>query len=396
MIRLESAIKREELQPPDEMISKYILVKLAARCNINCTYCYWFRDHSVFEKPKVLPPDIEEKFIERLRFHLNTFKLTSFTILFHGGEPMLFGKARLRALCEKLVLVAEETGARISKAMTTNGVLIDRDWSRLFREHEIGICLSLDGAQEQHDSRRVDFAGKGTYAKVVEALSILRDEGLDPSALAVCDPHGDPARLCSTLVEELGFRLFDVLIPEATHEDKPDSVAAYYVKLFDLWFDKYCHEGVNIRCAEEVLKGVMGLRTSSEAIGYGPLATLTMLTDGSLEPLDVLRIAGYRSTQTSYNVVDHQLHDVQNDEKWKEALYASLNLSEVCQTCDLYHACGGGYLPTRWSKERRYDNPSVYCPDHKIIFQHVRSRVAQSLYIQPHDGTNPVSESSNR
>src|SRR5215472_1299738 len=25
----------------------FVLVKLASRCNINCTYCYWFRDAEV-------------------------------------------------------------------------------------------------------------------------------------------------------------------------------------------------------------------------------------------------------------------------------------------------------------------------------------------------------------
>lgn len=29
----------------------FVLVKLASRCNIACTYCYWFRDDEVYKKP---------------------------------------------------------------------------------------------------------------------------------------------------------------------------------------------------------------------------------------------------------------------------------------------------------------------------------------------------------
>ena len=39
------------------MVFKFILVKLAARCNINCSYCYWFRDKSVYDLPKILPDE---------------------------------------------------------------------------------------------------------------------------------------------------------------------------------------------------------------------------------------------------------------------------------------------------------------------------------------------------
>jgi uncharacterized protein len=31
-----------------------LLVKVATRCNIDCSYCYWFRDAAVYEKPKLM------------------------------------------------------------------------------------------------------------------------------------------------------------------------------------------------------------------------------------------------------------------------------------------------------------------------------------------------------
>ena len=40
----------------------FVLVKLASRCNINCTYCYWFRDAEVYRKPAVLTAEAEDAF----------------------------------------------------------------------------------------------------------------------------------------------------------------------------------------------------------------------------------------------------------------------------------------------------------------------------------------------
>jgi len=364
-------------------VFQFVLLKLAARCNINCTYCYWFRDTSVYALPKILPLEVEEKFIERLRHHITAFRIPSFSILFHGGEPLLFGKPRLRAFCDKLRSLEENTGAEIRKSITTNGILVDEEWSQLFKEFGISVTLSIDGAEAQHNLYRMDFHGQGTYNSVVVALALLRKSGLEPGVLAVCDPNSSPEDLCKTFVDELGLKSFDVLVPDATYDDKVISIENYYKKLFDLWFDKYSYMGIEIRCVENMIRSSMGLPSTTKAIGYGPLSILTMSTDGCLEPLDVLRIAGSGFTRTTYNVKDHQFQDVQNDPKWRDAWHASLNLCEICKRCEFHDTCGGGYLPSRWSKQRGYDNPSVYCEDLKGIFRHIQRRVLPSLYFQP-------------
>ena len=177
---------------------------------------------------------------------------------------------------------------------------------------------------------------------------------------------------------------FDVLIPDATHDDDAVvSIEHYYTALFDLWFDNPAHAEVKIRILENMVRGALGQPSSTESIGYGPTLTVTMLSDGSLEPLDVLRIAGNRANQATFNVREHQFQDVEADPAWREAQHASLNLCETCQACELKTACGGGYLPSRWSQARRYDNPTVYCQDIKGIFRHIKDRVAPTLYAAP-------------
>jgi uncharacterized protein len=75
---------------------------------------------------------------------------------------------------------------------------------------------------------------------------------------------------------------------------------------------------------------------------------------------------------------------------WLEAYRASLNLNDTCKVCEYHQACGGGYLPHRWSPETRYDNPSVYCEDIKEIFNHMWARVAPEVELVIDEGGNTV------
>jgi uncharacterized protein len=110
-----------------------------------------------------------------------------------------------------------------------------------------------------------------------------------------------------------------------------------------------------------------------------------MSNDGrssTLEALDVLRIAGDGSTTSNTHVRSHAIQDMQNDPIWREAYNASVNLCETCLKCEYLDACGGGHLAQRWSPERRFDNPSVYCESWKRILAHIWDRIAPTLSLE--------------
>src|SRR5690349_12697071 len=68
-----------------------LLVKVATRCNIDCSYCYWFRDAAVYEKPKLMSADVLRQLLRRIEEHVNEHRLADFPIILHGGEPLLWG-----------------------------------------------------------------------------------------------------------------------------------------------------------------------------------------------------------------------------------------------------------------------------------------------------------------
>jgi uncharacterized protein len=143
-------------------------------------------------------------------------------------------------------------------------------------------------------------------------------------------------------------------------------------------YDVYGEEA-HIRWLETVTKGLLGVPSHSESIGYRPVTTFTLLTDGSLEPLDVLRTAGTNATATSYDIFNHDLQAIQFDPLWREVRDAALTLAPVCEKCVYKSACGGGHIASRWSNVNRYNNPSVYCDDIKDIFGHIWQRIANDI-----------------
>ena len=371
-------------------IFKYLLFKVASRCNINCSYCYWFRDDAVYAKPNVLPLEVENLFLERLNQHIKQYGLNKFSILLHGGEPLLLGKRRFIGLLAKLLMIQERTECSLHISMTSNGTLIDDEWAQILAGFRVSVTISIDGPQQTHDRYRRDFRGDGTYDSVQQGISKLRANDIEPGILAVCQPDNSPAELVQFFVDEMNFKHFDVLVPDATHEDKPASIASYYKELFDIWLG-YNNRDINIRFLNSVLVGLLGGESYSEALGYGPIQTVSVLSDGSLEPLDVLRIAGNGSTHTGLNLLDHTFQDLTQNPVWMEAYNASFELCSTCNSCVYKYACGGGFLPHRWSSENRFENPSVYCHDLQEIFQHVWSRVIDKVEIQTSDSKIPLS-----
>lgn len=241
------------------------VVKIAARCNLYCTYCHWFRDPEVETKPAVMPEAVEGALFARLEQYIGDYGLEEFTLCLHGGEPMLLREPRLRAFCSRARRLGDATGATIDVSMTTNAVLADAARAKTLAQLGISVTVSLDGPKVVHDAQRVDRKGRGSYDAVVAGIDQLRSAGLEPTLLSVIDPLADPAEILQLFVEELGFRVVDFLLPDLTRDDhaagKWRSVAPFLRQLFDLWYEDFSHRGVRIRLFESMIAALLGKRS---------------------------------------------------------------------------------------------------------------------------------------
>ncbi|HYX33267.1 MAG TPA: radical SAM protein [Oligoflexus sp.] len=367
-------------------IAHQIILKIASRCNLFCNYCHWFRDKEVFKEPKIFSEEIEDLFVMRLRRYLEKYEIKELSLVFHGGEPLLFPMKRYDAFIKKVDKVEAEMDVKLHLSMTTNATLMTDEWARFLLERRISPGISLDGTEAMHNANRVDRFGRGSHAKVVEGIQRLREYGFEPGVLTVANLDHDPAELCDYFVNELQITDFDVLIPNFTRDDAQKnlvrSIADYYIKLFDLWYDIYSDRGVKIRYLESLSKVVLGVPGSMQGMGGATLATLEVLPSGSIEPHDVLRIGGNQNVNTNLNVRTHDFDEVFQNQVWMSAFQAAKNPCASCLDCNYLAACGGGDVMHRYSQSNGYDNPSVYCQDLQRIYQHAFDRIVADLRLE--------------
>ncbi|HMA75618.1 MAG TPA: radical SAM protein [Xanthobacteraceae bacterium] len=358
-----------------------LLIKVAARCNIDCSYCYWFRDATVYNKPKLMSDDVLHQLLRRLEEHIAKYSFAEFPLILHGGEPLLWGVENFHRIAEACEAISARTGCEIPIAVTTNGILIDEAWLDCFEAHDIAVAISLDGPAHIHDIHRRTFQGTGTHAAVERAARMLVARNINVSALAVCNPTHSPKQYFDFFAA-CGIANYDIMIPDATVGENPAHIAMFYKGLFDLWLEANRRAPtVSIRIITDMVSALLGNDAPTEGVGYKPIELCTVMTDGSVEAHDVLRIAGDGITQTTFNIFEHAIDDVRNEPLWKAAREASISLCEKCRQCKFMNACGGGYLPHRFSKENGYDNPSVYCDDLYATFEHIAAELENRVYV---------------
>lgn len=369
----------------DQPISQ-LLVKVATRCNIDCSYCYWFRDASVYDKPKLMSSEVLQRLLTRIEEHVVAHALVDFPIVLHGGEPLLWGVENFDRLAKACEAISSRTGCQIPIAVTTNGILIDDGWLDCLEAHDISVAISLDGPAHIHDIHRRTFQGTGTHAAVERAVRKLLSRDIGVMALAVCNP-AHPPRQYVEFFAACGLSSYDIMIPDATVDERPPSIASFYKGLFDLWLEANRKEPkVQIRIIADMITALLGNNSPTEGVGHKPIELCTVMTDGSVEAHDVLRIAGNAFNQTKFNIFEHPIDAVRNEQRWRAARDASINLCEKCRRCRFMNACGGGYLPHRFSHKNGFDNPSVYCADLYAMFENMESVLAEHLYVSKPGG----------
>jgi uncharacterized protein len=182
----------QRLAPFQSQPISQLLIKVAARCNIDCSYCYWFRDAAVYAKPKLMRAEVLHQLLRRLEEHIVKYSFAEFPLILHGGEPLLWEVDNFNRIAEACEAISARTDCKIPVAVTTNGILIDETWLDCFEAHDISVAISLDGPSHIHDIHRRTFQGTGTHAAVERAARMLVSRDIRVSALAVCNPAYDP------------------------------------------------------------------------------------------------------------------------------------------------------------------------------------------------------------
>lgn len=355
-----------------------IILKLAERCNLNCSYCYYF--NGVDKSFEMMPAIINQKTIDQIcKFLIKGIKdlgIQKIVIGFHGGEPLLYNKERFKLTCikfnENLLKYCE-----LKFNVQTNGTLIDEEWIKIFIDYNVDIGISLDGPSDYHDEYRVTHTGKGSYNKIKKSMELL--ERLLPQkfgVLCVINEKRDARKIYRHFVDDLKITSFDFLLPDIHHSSLKKIDPIHYGKflcdLFDEWI-KDDNPEIQLRMFNSYIKMFLGGESMIYGIGYQKKPSIPLITirsNGNLSPTDELMSTDPNTmTHTGFNISNTSLKEFLNQEVFKEILNAQLTLPSDCLSCCWGKVCGGGGITNRFSESLRFNNPSIYCDGLKIFYK---------------------------
>ena len=144
-------------------VVKALCLHVAHTCNLSCSYC--FASQGKYQGERALMSlDVGKRALDFLIESSGARR--NLEVDFFGGEPLMnwdvvkelvaYGRSR-----------EAETGKRFRFTLTTNGVLVDDEVIDFCNREMHNVVLSLDGRKEVNDRFRVDWAGHGSYDRIV-------------------------------------------------------------------------------------------------------------------------------------------------------------------------------------------------------------------------------------
>ena len=194
-------------------------------CNLNCTHCYLPKNNG----GKELSFEECSKIIDDL------YEAKNMIVGFSGGEPLLRK--------DILELIKYTSNKKMSVALATNGLLIDKNMAIKLKESGLGyVQISIDGLEDTHDMVR----GEGTFQRALSAIKFCIEVGLYVSMdVVVTKLNVSQIRDLIALAKELKVQKFEILdfVPSENACNRADmALSPLQMETFgklvcDIWYE---------------------------------------------------------------------------------------------------------------------------------------------------------------
>ena len=150
-------------------VVKALCLHIAHTCNLNCSYCFASQGKYHGDRA-VMSFEVGKQALDFLVANSGTRH--NLEVDFFGGEPLMNFQV-VKDLVAYARSIEQESGKHFRFTLTTNGLLIDDDVIDFANRECSNVVLSLDGRKEIHDRYRVDYAGSGSWEKIVPKFQKL-------------------------------------------------------------------------------------------------------------------------------------------------------------------------------------------------------------------------------
>ena len=150
-------------------VIKALCLHVAHTCNLNCSYC--FASQGKYQGDRaIMSYEVGKRAFDFLIE--NSGSRRNLEVDFFGGEPLMNWDV-VKKLVAYARSIEKEHNKNFRFTLTTNGLLIDDEVIDFLNKEMSNVVLSLDGRREVHDLFRKDYAGNGSYDKIVPKFKKL-------------------------------------------------------------------------------------------------------------------------------------------------------------------------------------------------------------------------------
>jgi uncharacterized protein len=367
-------------------------------CNLNCSYCFYLEKSSFFPGREVyrMSDEVLEAYVRKTID--GSAKVEEITFAWQGGEPTLMKIDFFRrafSLQKKY-----SRGKSVRNTLQTNGVLLNGQWCRFFRENDVLVGLSLDGPADIHNRYRMDRRGKGAFDDVIAGLENLKKFNVDVNVLCcVTRESPDQALEIYNFFKGIGVRYIQFIPVVERLPDRdavnlglklagpargnsndasgagvtpwsvsPDGFGRFLVTVFDDWVRNDVGEVVVMNFDWALNSWLYG---DSPACVYSKHCGNAVILEhnGDIYSCDHYMYPEYRLG----NILTGGLSDLLLSEAQTEFGEAKeRSLTAMCRNCDVLFACRGDCPKHRFElSEDGEAGQSYLCRSYKQYFRHI-------------------------
>lgn len=350
-------------------IGSLLIKPASALCNLDCSYCFYLdraTDPYQALPSRTMSMETLEKLVDSFLF----YSYPNSVFAFQGGEPTLAGLPFFRKLVEFQTRYGR-SGHNISNALQTNGMLIDEEWCRLFREYNWLIGISMDGPQEIHDTYRVNKAGHATWKRVMQSIETMQKNQVEFNVLCVVNQvNVTKPRLIYEFFRQLGVDNVQYIpLSEFDGEGKrmPYTITAeeygqFMCETFDLWWPE--RRKMRIRFFDNLAEALAGQKPGSCTMHETCDSYAVVEYNGDVYPCDFF-------VEKSWKLGNLMVHSwpemARNPRRFQFASNKALP-HPVCAKCQWEELCHGGCPKSRHAQHGRFEDLDYFCPSYKMIF----------------------------
>ncbi len=276
-----------DLKKKSAGVIKALCLHVAHTCNLNCAYCFASQGKYHGDRA-VMSLETAKRALDFLVE--NSAGRTNLEVDFFGGEPLM-NFDMIKELVTYARKIEKPAGKNFRFTLTTNGVLVDDDVIDFANREMSNVVLSLDGRKEIHDRYRVDFAGNGSWEKIVPKFQrFVEKRGNKNYYMRGTFTHANPDFL-NDIKEMLNLGFTELSMePVVCAEDDPSAltredlpvVLKQYEELAELMLEKhregkpftFYHYMLDLKSGPCIYKRISGCGSGTEYMAVTPWGDL--------------------------------------------------------------------------------------------------------------------------